>query len=797
MLLRQLWVNFNQLCRQGDSAGLYSFLRTTVCDMRYVLERVQTVSPFIKNLITARKPWEKVASIMATLLALSSGLAPPSLLEAAPLKPIPLAENVFVNERVTPAALTENASFTFPFLLPTASDADERRLDRSYFSVVSSSVVSPDKFFQSSLPSEFSRDSQQKEAFVTDYNETYLKYRHWIWGVLIAVLGQSVVIGLLWYGLRQRALNEKHLSIFHTALEQCPVAAVVVNSDFQVEFVNRQYCQESRLSFSQAVGKSLFGLQGFPFSRNECISRLSGERSEALWQVEALCHGHDGSLRHHRFMMSATRKSDGTVTHYVVLRENIDAQKRAEAQLVFQANYDALTELPNRALLTTKIRQAIEQADRVQSRFAVLFLDLDGFKQINDYFGHTLGDQFLVQIAERIADTVGRAGFVARMGGDEFVVLMPLSQGDSAQILAQTLIERIQAPLFVADKQAHLSVSIGVALYPDDGDLPDALLQHADLAMYTSKSEARAGFRFYEAQMGQAVQRRALLEVSLHQAIAKDQLRLVYQPVVDLKGRVVSCEALVRWRSDHGEISPDEFIPLAERTGFIHQLGEWVLREAAQQFQKWSLAGVAPGHMAINVSFNQFHRASILALVERCLADFPAVRNHLTLEITERVLIEDLNPVLETLNALKALGCRLAIDDFGTGYSSLSYLAQYPFDIVKIDRRFLQDLGEDGVAMRLLRGITTLAQALSLRTVVEGVEDQPMWQMLAPLGIDAYQGYCISKAVGAEAFEQFMYRCLNEGPNFVLGAYVEEETEQDDDLVTAQSKKVIQEDALS
>lgn len=280
-------------------------------------------------------------------------------------------------------------------------------------------------------PGTLSPDTLSSGTFAGDYNNIYLKYRHWVWGALILIMGQSLAICLLWQGLRQQERTEKHLRVFHTALEQSPVAAVVVNSDFEVEFVNRQYCQESRLSLSQTVGQSLFGMQGFPFSRNECISRLSGIHGDDCWRVEALCHGQDGSLRHHRFMLSAARRSEGDVTHYVVLRENIDAQKRAEAQLMFQANYDLLTELPNRTLLTTRIRQAIEQADRLQMRFAVLFLDLDGYKQINDHYGHNLGDQFLVQVAERITEAVEGSGFVARMGGDEFVVLMPLVEAVS------------------------------------------------------------------------------------------------------------------------------------------------------------------------------------------------------------------------------------------------------------------------------------------------------------------------------------------------------------------------------
>lgn len=288
-------------------------------------------------------------------------------------------------------------------------------------------------------------------------------------------------------------------------------------------------------------------------------------------------------------------------------------------------------------------------------------------------------------------------------------------------------------------------------------------MQHADLAMYASKSQGHAGYRFYESSMSDVVHRRAQLEACLRQAITANEFSLVYQPVVDVQGNVVSCEALVRWCSSQGDISPEEFIPLAENTGLIHPLGEWVLREAARQYEQWSAEGVAPRNIAVNVSFSQFQRGSILTAVERCLADYPAVRGHLTLEITERVLIDELSLTLSTLNALKSLGCGLAIDDFGTGYSSLSYLAKYPFDIVKIDRRFLQELDHpDGVAMRLLKGITTLAQALSLGTIVEGVEDLHSWQALAPLGIDGFQGYCIAKGLDAVAFERFMVQDAHE-----------------------------------
>ncbi|MEJ2755590.1 MAG: diguanylate cyclase, partial [Gammaproteobacteria bacterium] len=494
----------------------------------------------------------------------------------------------------------------------------------------------------------------------------YSKYLLWFWLPLILMFFQGLAIVILWINVGQRKRIEAHLNIFHKALEQCPAAVVVVNRDFRVEFVNYAYCSESALTESQAVGESLFGLRGFPFTQEECLKHLASDATDQAWRVEALCRWQDGSLRHHRFVMSLVRDVTGEVCHYVVLRENIDAQKRAEAQLVFQANYDVLTELPNRALLIARMREAIKQCDWYKRQIAVLFLDLNGFKKVNDQFGHAFGDRLLTQVAHRLLASVGREGLIARMGGDEFVILMELH--DTVQVvgqLAERTIEHLQSPFRQDGKMCFLSASVGIAMYPDDAQQPETLLQYADLAMYASKVSSRGGYLFYQEEMNQQAQRRAIIETGLRQAIDKAEMFLMFQPVVDCDQRLRSCEVLVRWQQSACAISPNEFVPVAEQSGDIQRIGAWVMREACRHYQQWMEKRLAPPQIAVNVSFCQLQHGAIVELVEQCLTEFPAVAGHLTLEMTERVFIDDMDHTNEVFSALKRLGCRLAIDDFG------------------------------------------------------------------------------------------------------------------------------------
>ena len=433
-------------------------------------------------------------------------------------------------------------------------------------------------------------------------------------------------------------------------------------------------------------------------------------------------------------------------------------RKRYQEELERQANFDSLTGLPNRHLLNDRLKQAVF-AQRTVRSVAVVFLDLDHFKVINDSLGHNYGDEVLRHVGDRLQASVRDGDTVARLGGDEFVlVLNDQAREDMIFRTMRRLIAKVGEPMVVAGRELNITCSAGISLHPQDGPDVQTLLKNADAAMYRAKSQGRNTFQFFTAEMNELANERLSLEQSLRRALERDELLLHYQPRIDVRtGRVEAVEALLRWRHpERGIVMPDRFVPLAEETGLIVPIGEWVLRNAGRQAAAWRRAGHPPVVVSVNLSARQLWVGGLVRVVKEVMEE-NALDGRLELELTESMVMHDTENVIATLQALRAIGARLSVDDFGTGYSSLSYLRRLPLTVLKIDGSFVRDIQatggpDDGI---IARAIISLGQALRLRVVAEGVETQAQLDFLKAYGCDEVQGYYHSRPMSAEKCEAF------------------------------------------
>jgi diguanylate cyclase (GGDEF)-like protein len=434
----------------------------------------------------------------------------------------------------------------------------------------------------------------------------------------------------------------------------------------------------------------------------------------------------------------------------------IDERRRAEERLAHQAQYDSLTDLPNRMLALDRLSQAILAAQRSDSRVVLIFLDLDDFKKVNDSLGHAAGDALLLQAAKRVRGAVRAEDTVARHGGDEFLIILGgLHAAEDAEAIADKIVRAFAPSFDVGESEVVVTPSMGLAVYPDDGDSPSTLLRNADLAMYDAKDAGRNTYRYFNQQVHDSSVRRLAIERRLRSALQRDEFRLVYQPlVVTATRQVVGAEALLRWISpDYGRVTPEHFISVAEHTGLIVEIGDWVLRTACAQLRAWRDLGWTQFRVAVNVSPRQFRGDRLLATVRECFAAHALPPGCLQIEVTEGLLIRNQPEVRETLLALSALGVRLAMDDFGTGYSSLSYLKRFPFDALKIDREFVRDVASDPDDRALVTAAIRLGKGLGLSVTAEGVETDEQLAFLAEQQCDLVQGHLFSQPLPVEEFE--------------------------------------------
>ena len=541
----------------------------------------------------------------------------------------------------------------------------------------------------------------------------------------------------------ERDRNKEFLDLI---IEHVPSTIIVKDArDFRYVLINRAGESQFGMQRSQILGRTHYDVLPRPVADyvNDLDQRLLSARDQPIVEERTLALG-DNPRRTLLTKGLCIRGSDDEPQYLLAVVDDITQHKEAEARIAHLAYNDALTGLPNRVQFRERLEHELAFVKR-GSRLALLYLDLDHFKGVNDTLGHSVGDQLLQAVAARLNMHVRESDIVARLGGDEFALVQSnLANPGDAAIFAQRLREAVvQEPYELSGHQVVIDVSIGIALAPDDGTNADQLLRHADLALYGAKAEGRGGYRYFEAEMDARMKMRRTLEVDLRQALAEGQFELFYQPVVDSqRGSVSGCEALLRWNHPvRGLVPPAEFIPIAEETGLIVPIGEWVLRQASSDAVTWPI-GVK---VAVNLSPVQIKSQSFTLLVATILAESGLAPERLEFEITESVLMQSNEANLGVLHLLRELGVRFAMDDFGTGYSSLSYLRSFPFDKIKIDRSFIGDLSKGAESRTIVDAVVTLARGLGMTATAEGVETEDQLQILRAIGCDEIQGFLFSE----------------------------------------------------
>jgi diguanylate cyclase (GGDEF)-like protein/PAS domain S-box-containing protein len=545
--------------------------------------------------------------------------------------------------------------------------------------------------------------------------------------------------------IRLGSESQRHQTFLNMVIQNIPAMVLVKNAiDQKIVLLNSVGEEMLGVSHDTVVGHASGDfMTAERAALYNTYDQMALQSEDAIMLKEEHVTDTHGRQRIIQLKKTVLRTPSGEPDCILTLGTDLTEQKQAEARIAHLAHYDPLTGLANRALFTREMDAALSRVQRLDHKVALLCLDLDRFKAVNDSYGHMTGDQLLTEVAERLRSCVRKSDIIARMGGDEFAIIQDIETPEDAQFLAGRIIEAMNLPITINDTTLEVGVSVGIALAPLDGMDANNLLSRADLALYRVKAEGRNGWCFYRPEMDAQLQSRIEMEHDLKLALANNQFQLYYQPLLNLDtGHIVSFEALLRWRHPlRGMVSPAEFIPLAEECGLIGQLGEWVLNEATQTAAQWP----QDWRVAVNISPLQFRHKSLVNLVMKALktSGLPAMR--LELEITESVILEDETHNLAILNAIRALGVRIAMDDFGTGYSSLSYLRTFPFDKIKIDQSFVRDLPHDKNALSIVRAITDMAQSLGVLITAEGVETQAQMDALKALNCGEAQGYLIGR----------------------------------------------------
>ncbi|MBL4711483.1 MAG: EAL domain-containing protein, partial [Gammaproteobacteria bacterium] len=492
------------------------------------------------------------------------------------------------------------------------------------------------------------------------------------------------------------------------------------------------------------------------------------------WTGELYNKKKNGDLYWENVTVSAIKNSEGENTHYLAIKEDISLRKDYEERLLYQASYDKLTDLPNRSLAYDRIQQAIANAIREQKKIALLYMDFDHFKNINDTLGHNAGDEFLKYMAGRLKGCVRDFDTVARLGGDEFLIMLVevdearnsgsnrVSDYSFEEVIkhkTEDILNRVSEPCVIEEMEFAVTASAGIAFFPQDGDDPYVLLKNADTAMYRSKRKGRNTFEVFTPEMGDVVMKRVEIESKLRHALENNEFYLKFQPLMEARTQsIIAAEALIRWDdAELGAISPEEFIPLAEESGLIVEIGSWVLDTALTNVKKWrENSDYGEFYVAINLSSRQFRGKDIVQNVADGLQRHGLPGSALVLEVTERLLMKDVPHVISILNQFKEMGVRLSIDDFGTGYSSLSYLKRFPFDVLKIDKSIINDIGDDPDDRALCDAIIAMAHSLGLGVIGEGVETKEQYDFLVERGVEVIQGYYVSVPLINEDFLKFI-----------------------------------------
>lgn len=550
--------------------------------------------------------------------------------------------------------------------------------------------------------------------------------------------------------MRELALSAMRARLSAKVFDASNDAILVCDAHNRIVSVNRAFETITGYARSDVLGRDpalLFSNVGARIRYQTMWENLD---TGGAWQGELPSRRSDGSAFPAWFSISLARDAEGRPEHYIAVFADITERKAQEQRIAHLAFHDELTGLPNRRLFADRLAVALLQARRDSHALAVLFVDVDRFKNINDSLGHASGDELLKQVAQRLLDTVRAGDTVARMGGDEFVLLCPGVDSQAIAARAQSMLAELEQPYHVMGMALHVSSSMGIACYPEDGDSAEVLVRNADAAMYLAKDRGRNNFQFYAPDLNAGILARLKLEMDLRAALDAGEFELHYQPKIALaSGALHGVEALIRWRKDGVMIPPGQFIPVAEESGLIAAIGDWVVAEACRQHLAWIRAGLAPLRIAVNISARQFSQPGFASAIGALVRAQGCPPDAIELELTESMLMTDVQRATLTLAELKTLGFAVAIDDFGTGFSSLNYLRHFPVDVLKIDQSFVRELLDDRAALAIIEAIIALAGALGMQTVAEGVETAAQRSLLAERGCGAMQGYLVARPMPA------------------------------------------------
>lgn len=549
--------------------------------------------------------------------------------------------------------------------------------------------------------------------------------------------------------------NEQLTKIFDSTIE----GIMITDQDHVIQSVNPAFETITGYARHEVMGKTPECLYSDRHDTEFYAVIHEALKTTGQWYGEIWRCRKDGTVYPEWVSNTALYDLKGNISQYVYLFIDITEQKKNEARIEYLAFHDELTGLPNRLLLNDRLTIALAQAKRNQWRAAVVFIDLDRFKNVNDRLGHDVGDRLLQGVTQRLKALTRVDDTLARLGGDEFILLLPkLDQNSGIHRVVHKILASFKAPFLVDDHELHVTPSIGVSVYPEDGENGELLMKNSDIAMYHAKDQGRNAYQFYASSMNTPVVENLALESDLHKALKQQEFVLYYQPQADAKtGKIIGMEALIRWQHPKlGFVSPDRFIPLAEETGLIHDIGAWVLRTACEQNYRWQEQFGRHFRVAVNLSSRQFQQADLVEMILEALIYSRLNSTSLEIEVTEGLLLQDTSHNITNLRRLNDHGIQLSLDDFGTGYSSLSYLRLFPFETLKIDQSFVQEITQVHRSASIVRAIIAMAHNLKLKVVAEGVETPEQLAFLRSQQCDMVQGYLIGKPLPADDF----YRLL-------------------------------------
>jgi diguanylate cyclase (GGDEF)-like protein/PAS domain S-box-containing protein len=554
---------------------------------------------------------------------------------------------------------------------------------------------------------------------------------------------------------KQRREAEETLHKLSRAVEQSPSTVIITDHEGLIEYVNPKFEEITGYSTEEIRGKlpDILDSGIMPQEQSDALWKTAREGKE--WRGEICNQRKDGEMFWEYALVSPIKNTDGETSNYVIVTEDITFRKEAEEQLYRQANYDDLTSLPNRALMFDRLGQAVVRARDSSRHAALMTIEIDNFKKIDETLGHEVADGLLQAVGQRLEECISSVETVSRLGGGEFAIILPdMESAFQARTVARNVRKQLAEPFFFDDHELFTTISIGITVCPVDGDDSGILLRNAKVAMEKAKEDGRNNYRFFSQKMNKEAMERLSLETDLRRTLEREELVLFYQPIVEAAtNKVVSAEALLRWQHpERGLVPTEQFISVAEETGLIVPIGEWVLRTACKQAVQMQQSGFPEVGIAVNASPEQVWSGTLVGLVREALDESGLKPEHLDLEVTESVCMDDMPQTVATLDQLKAMGVSISIDDFGTGYSSLSYLKRYPFHTLKIDRAFVGELPSNLDDVALVEAVLVMAKRLGLQVLAEGVETEEQRQYLTSRQCDLLQGYFFSRPLPFDEF---------------------------------------------